>query len=446
MKIFYFLAKKILIFRTPASADEIRKKQTLMHPGKSGKELTDEYFVKKTGLILAILITGVFISIIAYILARNSSTEITSRKLTRNGYGQGDRQVDLDIYADGEKIQQEGITVSEKQYTSDEIEIIFEKIGSEIKEKILGQNESLDHIDHDLRLITKTDDYPVKIEWQISDYDILDGSGKISENYENESGTAVKLTAILSYKDFRGEYEFYANVFPVKKDPAVRFSQMLRKSITEYSFKTISDDNQQLPETVDGKNMEYRESIPKTPFYIMIMVVIAAFVIHFGRDRELDREVQKREREMQLCYPEIVSKLVLLIGAGMTIRGSFEKIVLDYRKKNGPKKFAYEEMIMTVNRMKSGISEYDAYADFGKRCAVKRYTKLGALLSQNVKKGSTGLLAVLENDAREAFEDRKAMARRLGEEAGTKLLGPMGLMLMVVMIVVIVPAFMSFGF
>ena len=42
-----------------------------------------------------------------------------------------------------------------------------------------------------------------------------------------------------------------------------------------------------------------------------------------------------------------------------------------------------------------------------------------------------------------AFEERKALAKRLGEEAGTKLLLPMFFMLAVVMIIIIVPAFLS---
>ena len=46
-------------------------------------------------------------------------------------------------------------------------------------------------------------------------------------------------------------------------------------------------------------------------------------------------------------------------------------------------------------------------------------------------------------EAIQAFEDRKARARRLGEEAGTKLLLPMFLMLTVVLVIVIVPAFLS---
>ncbi len=50
---------------------------------------------------------------------------------------------------------------------------------------------------------------------------------------------------------------------------------------------------------------------------------------------------------------------------------------------------------------------------------------------------------MLRMEAIQAFEERKARAKRLGEEAGTKLLAPMFLMLAVVLVIVIVPAFLS---
>ena len=43
----------------------------------------------------------------------------------------------------------------------------------------------------------------------------------------------------------------------------------------------------------------------------------------------------------------------------------------------------------------------------------------------------------------EAFEQRKDIAKRLGEEASTKLLIPLFLMLGVVMVMVVAPAFLT---
>jgi hypothetical protein len=44
----------------------------------------------------------------------------------------------------------------------------------------------------------------------------------------------------------------------------------------------------------------------------------------------------------------------------------------------------------------------------------------------------------------EAFEERKETAKRLGEEAGTKLLIPMMIMLVLVLVIIMVPAFQAF--
>ena len=61
----------------------------------------------------------------------------------------------------------------------------------------------------------------------------------------------------------------------------------------------------------------------------------------------------------------------------------------------------------------------------------------------NLRKGTKGLNDLLRLEAIQSFEERKARARRLGEEAGTKLLLPMFLMLAEVLVIVVVPAFFT---
>ncbi|MFR1059968.1 MAG: hypothetical protein ACLSEY_05695 [Enterocloster sp.] len=66
-------------------------------------------------------------------------------------------------------------------------------------------------------------------------------------------------------------------------------------------------------------------------------------------------------------------------------------------------------------------------------------------LEQNRKNGSRNLRERLRLEMAEAFEERKHQARRLGEEAGTKLLVPLFLLLAVVMVMIAVPAWLAFG-
>ena len=108
------------------------------------------------------------------------------------------------------------------------------------------------------------------------------------------------------------------------------------------------------------------------------------------------------------------------------------------------KKYVYEEILITCNELQGGRSETEAYDHFGRRCQVQAYMKLSALLSQNIRKGSNDLLRLLGQEADTAFAERKNLARKLGEEAGTKLLIPMMMMLCVVMVIIMIPAYFSF--
>ena len=74
------------------------------------------------------------------------------------------------------------------------------------------------------------------------------------------------------------------------------------------------------------------------------------------------------------------------------------------------------------------------------------YQKLAALLEQNMRTGTRGMRQLLEEEMALALEQRKDLAKRQGEEAGTKLLLPLFIMLGIVMVMIVVPAWMSFQF
>lgn len=130
----------------------------------------------------------------------------------------------------------------------------------------------------------------------------------------------------------------------------------------------------------------------------------------------------------------------------MTAKNVWKKITADYcgqKERGGRVRDAYEEMVITLQEMQSGIPEAECYERFAARCGLVPYMKMGALLSQNLRKGAKGTSDMLKMEAIQAMEDRKSRARRLGEEAGVKLLLPMLLMLVIVLVIVVVPAFLS---
>ena len=120
---------------------------------------------------------------------------------------------------------------------------------------------------------------------------------------------------------------------------------------------------------------------------------------------------------------------------------------MDYRekKKEHEKSYVYEEMLFACYEMQSGVVERKAYERFGRRLGLQPYTRLVGFLNQSLQKGNAALLKDLQKEAEEAQEERRNQARKKGEEAGTKLLIPMMLMLGIVMVLVMLPAFLSFS-
>ena len=172
-------------------------------------------------------------------------------------------------------------------------------------------------------------------------------------------------------------------------------------------------------------------------FGVFSLFILAA--IAYYSDKELDEKIKKRRLSIQMDFPDFLNKLTLLINAGMTVGRAWEKVVFD-NKKDSP---LYQELTISISDIKAGKSEAQAYEDFAKRCRTPEITKFISVIIQNLKKGSTELISVLRLQANECWEMRKSAAKRLGEEASTKMLFPMMIMFLAILIIVALPAVLA---
>ena len=166
-----------------------------------------------------------------------------------------------------------------------------------------------------------------------------------------------------------------------------------------------------------------------------------------GRQEE-EKKQRLRKEQLLRDYPELLGKLTLLLGAGISMRRAMERIAADYermREKNQTEvRCAYEEVRNTCREMEQGISERAAYERFGERCGLLPYRTFASLLVQNLQNGSQGMQQLLRQEAARAQQQRRDRARVLGEQASTRLLIHMILMLLVVFAILMIPAWLSF--
>lgn len=409
--------------------------------------------VKKISIVIFMLS---IISILCVLLAfvKPQETDINSNLVNRPDYVENSQNIDINVYKDGEETPYKvEFNVEAKQYTAVEVNENFVLAYEYLIKTILKENESLENVTGDLNLVTVVPEYAIKVDWYSSDYNIVDYDGTVNNaDFEtnNIKNTSIQLTANMKYGEYSCEYPIDIKVFPPYLTEEERFIRSVKSAIANASDNSIYEDKVNLPMDVNGTKLKYEmQSKDNIESVVLILGVLMTFVLLINVEGQKKKDKGNRDRQLKYDYSEVISKLTLLAGAGMTISRAWEKISLDYKKQreNNTCKshIAYEEMLITYYQMKSGMFEGKAYAEFGKRCNIKEYLKLGALLEQNLKKGTKGLTQMLENESLEAFQERKNIAKRLGEEAGTKLLAPMGIMLIIVMIIVIVPALLSFN-
>lgn len=411
----------------------------------SGKERTRDFYIQKirlsilVGIFGTFLATGLFISEMVQPLVKDN-------QIYRQGYEGNIQKIPVKVRIDNEKEHEMVLEVNERLYSKVQLERLYETAVIELEKIICGENASLEHADKDLCLVSELSGYPFQIEWESLNYRYIDMEGKLQKAEIPPEGVTVGLNAVFTYEDFRAEYLFYVQVYPEILTGEKAEEQKILESVQMEEETSREEAILVLPSELEGRKLTWESLRSKNWVAVLFLTFCAAAAVYFLKDEDLEKEKRKRDVEMGLAYPEVVSKLSIYLGAGMTIRMAWEKICTDYekRKADGKTNHAYEEMQIACQEMRSGISEMSAYERFGKRCGIQLYGKFSALLAQNLRKGSTRLGPLLKEESRLAFEERKNAARKAGEEAGTKLLLPMMMMLCVVMLMILLPAFMTF--
>ncbi len=366
-------------------------------------------------------------------------------RLARNPVGEGDYEQRI-VARTGKERAELVLTVPEQRLTAAQEQQYLAAAKEEITVEFPGENESVDKIDRSVVLRSSYQSGLVEAEWKFTD-EVIDYRGNIVMQMMPEEGIVTEASVTLTCGDSQSIYRFPIRVYPKKLSRSELFAETLMQVINRdgerrgTQYLTLPEKIMEMPVTFSVPNNFMPEKI------VLFGVIVALLLPAAEQNRQREKK-KKREKELLLEYPDIVSKLALLLGAGMSLSGAWERIVSSYAKgkMKGHREIlpAYEEMCLTVHEIQSGAGELKAYQHFGERCGLQRYRRLGNILAQNMKKGNHRLMELLLQEAEAAFEERRSLAKKYGEEAGTKMLFPMMALLLVMMTILLVPALLSF--
>lgn len=387
------------------------------------------------------------IVVASFILFILCSTFLNNTKLSgyieRPYVDEDDTEVKIEVEGLLEGSQKIEIPVSKRVYSNEEVKEAMKKGMDEILKILPGENTSLQNIITDLNPVSELSDLGLSLKWDFGDGDIIDIQGKVDNENLSES-VDIDIGVTLSYESYEESYVIPARVMPKPLTADESLIKRFKDYISVADKKSVGESGFYLPESFEGKKLVYHLEDGMNFHLIWIMGIIVAILLYL-REKDNDRQkLEKKKRELLKDYPDIVSKLIVFIGAGLSVRQSWEGIVKDYESENKEKRYAYEEMAKSLARLKTGTQENVVYKEFGRSCLLRQYMKLASLLEQNRKSGISTLSTLLGMESQSAWEERLNLAKREGEELNTKLLLPLFMMLLIVMMMIIVPALLIF--
>ena len=174
---------------------------------------------------------------------------------------------------------------------------------------------------------------------------------------------------------------------------------------------------------------------------IMILVILIGFgaLAYYYVSTIPEETVKKRTGAILDEFADVVSKLALLVNAGMILKEAWEMIAYSGEGE------LYDEMRLVCENINNGMSEIDAYTEFGTRCTAPEIKKFTSTIIQGVVKGNKELVEMIKMQSREMWNSKQHRVRQQGEKAASKLLIPTCIMFVGVLIMIIVPIFANLG-
>lgn len=169
-----------------------------------------------------------------------------------------------------------------------------------------------------------------------------------------------------------------------------------------------------------------------TVFLIAVGGTIASVLIGYNTIREPGKKNQEISNELSIQIPNMVMKLALLLGTGMTLRDAWFYVAAHSEGKLG------ELMAESCEEIRNGKSVVSAIYNMGNCSTSKEVKRLTSMIVQGIERGNDRLGEILTRQADELWESKRQRMLQMGEEAAAKLLIPTMLTFVGLILVIIV--------
>lgn len=173
--------------------------------------------------------------------------------------------------------------------------------------------------------------------------------------------------------------------------------------------------------------------------FLLIVVLFVAAIWNMTMSK-MKEAVEKRREECVAEFPNMISKLSLLLNSGMVLREAWTLVA------NGKNGALYELMRKACEYMRNGDSDSAAIYKFGVLSDAPEIKKFTSAMMQGIEKGNSELADFLVAQASELWAHKRQSALQKGEIAAGKLIIPLGITFAGIILIIVAGTMQSMNF
>ena len=408
-----------------------------LYPGADREKMRKKYYKEKTRNAMLVLCGGLMLAC-GMLFAAKGEKEIDEAGRIIRPDGIAEKQVELTATIGDTKLEGFTLYVAPRNLTAEELQSVYDEFVRILPEHILGENISLNEVCMPLSLIEEVAGYPFQITWSSTDYRFLTEDGNVIYEKGHQHQIA---TACVSYGEKEWMLDIPIVIVPRPLSGRDKQYQEVAELLTATGKANKDNESFVLPEEYEGERIVWEERGDATPYYLVVLSFVAAVMVYIFSDHDLHRKNEEKRELLQKEYPFFLMKLSLYMEAGLPLRSALMQVTAAYQKRGKEQHPLCMELVIACNELGVGVSEGTVYEQLGRRIDMPVYLRLSMLLSQNLRKGSSEIRRRLLAQAQDAITDNLQYHKKKGEEAQTMLLVPMMGLLLMVMVLVMLPAF-----
>lgn len=283
--------------------------------------------------IIGMIVVTLLMAGLSLLAERQEVTQNYS--LERNPSGEGDYETEMTLVVEGIGEIPYTVTVPEQKLTPQQEKELIAAAKKELAEEFPGDNESMNVIRGAVRIRDSYQNGQVTAAWSFDD-GVVDDDGTIVVADIPKEGQLVQASVELQCGETMEWEEFYFRIYKAAQSEKEALLEDLGQKLAEQQ-EARGSASIELPEKLGQYHLEWNRKKSYTAVEILFLGIVATVLVPAAERSRRREQEKKRQSRMELEYPDIVSKMALLLGAGMTPLGAWKKIAASYEAKRKKK-------------------------------------------------------------------------------------------------------------